>query len=96
MSNYLLIGIGVVVLLYLLMRFIPLGAWIHARLNHVPVSFLSLVFTRWRGIPVVTLIYALIRLKKANIDVPLRELEMLYLEGENLAEYVDKKIADIK
>jgi len=94
MNNYLLIGIGVVVFLYLFMRFIPLGAWVHARLNDVPVSFLSLVFMCWRGIPVATLIYVLIRLKKANIDVPLRELEMLYLEGENLAEYVDKKLAD--
>jgi len=96
MSNYLLIGIGVVVLLYLFMRFIPLGAWIHARLNDVPVSFLSLVFMCWRGIPVMPVLHAMIRLKKANIDVPLRELEMLYLEGESLQDYVDKKIADKK
>jgi len=42
------------------------------------------------------IINPMIRLKQANIDVPLRELEMLYLEGADIDEYVEKKLAQRK
>jgi len=96
MNNYLLIGIGVIVFLYLFLRLIPLGAWVHAHLNGLQISFLSVVFIRWRGIPVMLIINSMIRLKEANMDVPLRELEILYLEGADIGEYVEKKLAKNK
>lgn len=87
--NVLTIASIVLLLIYLVLYFVPIGLWYTARLSGVDVSIFRLMNMKYRKIHAPTILNALIILKKYDIKVDLLKLEELFLSGGNLKNVVN-------
>ena len=76
-----LIGFIVLVALWLIFYFIPVGLWFSALVSGVRISLLQLVLMRWRKVPPSVIVSAMIESTKAGLKLSSNELEAHYLAG---------------
>jgi len=75
-------GLAVLILLILVMNI--LGLWFNAQLSGVRISFLQLIFMRWRKVPPSLIVKGLIMTTKAGLKLNRDELEAHHLAGGNV------------
>lgn len=90
-----LIGIivAVVISIWLLFIYIPVGLWFSALVSGVRVSLIQLVLMRWRNVPPKIIVSAMITSKKAGLDLKRDDLEAHYLAGGKIKNVVDALIS---
>jgi len=89
----LLIVGGAIILLSIFFSFVPLGLWISALASNVKVNMISLVGMRLRRVTPSRIVFPLIKVTKAGLDVNITNLEAHYLAGGNVDRVVDALIA---
>ena len=89
----LVLGIAILVFIMIFLQFVPIGLWISAVSAGVKVSIFSLVGMRLRRVKPDKIIRPLIMITKANIPVPLSQLESHYLAGGRVDAVVHALIA---
>ncbi|MCL2372721.1 MAG: flotillin-like protein FloA [Defluviitaleaceae bacterium] len=90
---FLLIFVPALFVVLLFFRFVPLGLWISAISSGAKISIMSLVGMRLRRVVPSKVVLPLIRLTKANIPVPIGQLESHYLAGGRVDAVVNALIA---
>lgn len=90
-----LIGIivAVVISIWLLFVYIPVGLWFSALVSGVRVSLIQLVLMRWRNVPPKVIVNAMITTKKAGLDLKRDDLEAHYLAGGKIKNVVEALIS---
>ena len=92
-SSFLAIGIAILVFLFIFLRFVPVGLWISAVSSGAKVGILSLVGMRLRRVSPAKIVLPLIKLTKANIPIPISQLEAHFLAGGRVDAVVNALIA---
>lgn len=85
---YLVIVIAVIIALWILLYFVPIGLWFQSLLSGVRVPLLQLVFMRWRKVPPSIIVNSMIEGKKAGISLQRNDLEAHYLAGGHVEKVV--------
>ncbi|MGB3183698.1 MAG: flotillin-like protein FloA [Cyclobacteriaceae bacterium] len=95
MSPLMLIGIGVVVLLFIYLFFylIPVSLWITAIFSKVKVSLGSMIGMRFRRVPPRVVVESLITATKAGLHLTTNELETHYLAGGHVPSVIKALIS---
>ena len=92
--NELQIGIiavaGVLVLLaiWIIFYFIPVGLWFSALVSGVKINLLQLFLMRWRRVPPAVIVSSMIEGTKAGLKLDANELEAHFLAGGNVTNVV--------
>ncbi|MBN1768520.1 MAG: flotillin-like protein FloA [Prolixibacteraceae bacterium] len=85
----LLIVIGIIILIFILLYFIPIGIWFSALVSGVRISLLQLFLMRFRKVPPGIIVRAMIEAYKAGLATVKRdELEAHYLAGGHVENVV--------
>ncbi len=95
-ANFLFIvgvGIGVLILLWLIFYLIPIGLWFNALVSGVRISLLQLVLMRWRKIPPGIIVNSMIAATKAGLIVKRDDLEAHFLAGGRLKPVIQALIS---
>lgn len=87
------LGVAVVIGLYILFYFIPVGLWFSALLSGVRINLIQLVLMRWRKVPPSVIVKALINATKAGLVLGRDELEAHFLAGGNVINVVNALIS---
>lgn len=90
---FIVIFVAAVILLSLFFSFVPVGLWVSAVSAGVKVSIFSLIGMRLRRIRPEHIIHPLIKITKANIPVPINQLESHLLSGGRVDNVVNAMIA---
>ena len=85
--------IGIILVLILFLRFVPLGLWISARAAGVRVRIVSLIAMRFRRVNPFKVVLPMIKATKAGLDLDMNELEAHLLAGGSVDRVVDSLIA---
>ena len=86
--------VGVIVLLFIILYFIPLNLWITAVFSGVRLNpFKDLLGMRLRKVPPIMIVRPLITAHKAGIHVPVEKLEAHYLAGGKVQQVVNALIS---
>jgi uncharacterized protein YqfA (UPF0365 family) len=88
--------IGVIVLLFIILYFIPIGLWFSALVSGVKISLLQLSLMRFRKVPPGVIVRALIEGTKAGVPLNRNELEAHYLAGGHVANVVHALVSASK
>ena len=89
----LVVVVGILVGLFGLFHFIPVGLWITAFASGVRVSLFQLFGMRVRKVDPKRIVQPLIAASKAGLDLAVNELESLYLAKGNVDRVVDALIS---
>jgi len=79
--------------LWVLLYFVPVGLWFSALVSGVRVPLLQLILMRWRNVPPVIIVNALIASTKAGLKLNRDELEAHYLAGGHVQPVVNALIS---
>jgi uncharacterized protein YqfA (UPF0365 family) len=90
---FLITFIGIIIFLCVFFSFVPVGLWISAISAGVKVSIFSLIGMRLRKVTPSNIVRPLIKITKANIPVPINQLESHYLSGGRVDNVVNALIA---
>ncbi len=88
--------IGVVVLLFITLYFIPVGIWFSALVSGVRISLLQLFLMRFRKVPPGVIVRAMIEGIKAGVPLNRDALEAHYLAGGHVARVVHALVSASK
>ncbi len=88
--------IAVIVLLFIILYFVPIGLWFSALVSGVRISLLQLVLMRFRKVPPMIIVRALIEGTKADIKLHRNDLEAHYLAGGKVASVVHALVSASK
>jgi len=88
-----MVALAVFFILMIFFRFVPVGLWISAISAGVKVSIFSLIGMRLRRVRPHSIVGPLIKISKANIPIPINQLEAHYLSGGRVNAVVDAMIA---
>src|SRR6056297_2956442 len=88
--------IGVIVLLFILLYFIPIGLWFSALVSGVRISLMQLFLMRFRKVPPGIIVRALIEGTKAGLHLNRNDLEAHYLAGGHVANVVHALVSASK
>jgi len=88
--------IGVIVLLFIVLYFIPIGLWFSALVSGVKISLLQLFLMRFRKVPPGVIVRALIEGTKADVPLSRDALEAHYLAGGHVARVVHALVSASK
>jgi uncharacterized protein YqfA (UPF0365 family) len=88
--------IGIIVLLFVLLYFIPIGLWFSALVSGVKISLLQLFLMRFRKVPPGVIVRALIEGTKAGVPLNRNDLEAHYLAGGHVANVVHALVSASK
>jgi uncharacterized protein YqfA (UPF0365 family) len=83
----------IVVALFVIFSFVPLGLWISALAAGVKVGIVDLIGMRLRRVSPAKIVNPLIKAEKAGLDVKVTQLEAHYLAGGNVDRVVNALIA---
>lgn len=83
----------IVILIWLLFVYIPVGLWFSALVSGVRVSLIQLVLMRWRNVPPKVIVNAMITTKKAGLEIKRDDLEAHYLAGGKIKNVVEALIS---
>lgn len=78
----------VLVALWLVFYFIPVGLWFSALVSGVKINLLQLILMRWRKVPPSVIVSSMIEGTKAGLHLNPNELEAHYLAGGNVTNVV--------
>jgi uncharacterized protein YqfA (UPF0365 family) len=84
---------AVLLFVVLFLRFVPLGLWISAMASGAKVGIGSLIGMRLRKVNPVHIVRPLIKCTKANIPIPVSQLEAHYLAGGRIDAVINALIA---
>lgn len=87
------IAVAVLVGLWVLLYFIPVGLWFSALVSGVRVSLVQLILMRWRKVPPSVIVNALITSTKAGLKLDRDKLEAHYLAGGRIQSVVNALIS---
>lgn len=87
------VGVGALILLWILFYFIPVGLWFQGVLSKVDISLLQLIFMRWRKVPPTVIVNAMINSRKAGLLLDSDQLEAHYLAGGHVQKVVNALIS---
>ena len=87
------IAIAILVFLMIFFRFVPVGLWISAWSSGAKVGIFSLIGMRLRRVNPSRIVLPLIKLTKANIPIPISQLEAHHLAGGKVDAVVNALIA---
>lgn len=93
MGIYFVVAIVVILLIWLLFYFVPLGLWFSAIFARVYVSIWQLVGMRIRKVPPSVIVNNLVSATKAGLQLKTDELEAHYLAGGNVKQVVNALIS---
>ncbi|MCD6180188.1 MAG: flotillin-like protein FloA [Bacteroidales bacterium] len=85
--------IAVVISIWILFVYIPVGLWFSALVSGVRISLIQLVLMRWRNVPPKIIVNAMITSKKAGLELTRDELEAHYLAGGKIKNVVEALIS---
>ncbi len=88
-----LLVIGIIFVLFLFIKFIPIRHWIAAIFSNVKISIFTLIGMRLRRVPAEVVVNALIQAQKAGLTVDSDSLEAHYLAGGNVERVIDALVA---
>jgi len=88
--------IGVIVLLFIILYFIPIGLWFSALVSGVRISLIQLFLMRFRKVPPGIIVRALIEGTKADVPLSRDALEAHYLAGGHVANVVHALVSASK
>ena len=92
-AAFLAIGIAVLIFILIFFRFVPVGLWIAAWSSGAKVGIFSLIAMRLRRVNPYRIVMPFIKLTKANIPIPISQLEAHHLAGGNVDAVVNALIA---
>ena len=87
-TMFIVIAVVSVIALWILFYFIPVGLWFSALVSGVRIPLLQLILMRWRKVPPVVIVRAMIEATKAGIPLNRNELEAHYLAGGRVEKVV--------
>ena len=88
--------IGIIVLFFIILYFIPIGLWFSALVSGVRISLLQLVLMRFRKVPPSVIAQAMIEAHKAGLSLTRDELEAHYLAGGHVERVVHALVSASK
>lgn len=88
-----LIAVLVIILLWLLFYFIPIGLWFKSLLSGVRISLLQLILMRWRKVPATLIVNEMITGTKAGLDLNSNELEAHFLAKGNVPNVIQALVS---
>lgn len=88
--------IGIIVLLFIMLYFIPIGLWFSALVSGVRISLLQLFLMRFRKVPPGIIVRALIEGTKAGIELNRNALEAHFLAGGHVSNVVHALVSASK
>jgi uncharacterized protein YqfA (UPF0365 family) len=88
--------IAIIVLLFIILYFIPVGLWFSALVSGVRISLLQLFLMRFRKVPPGVIVRALIEGTKAGVQLNRDDLEAHYLAGGHVASVVHALVSASK
>lgn len=89
MLGSVLIVVGIIILFFILLYFVPIGIWFSALVSGVKISLMQLFLMRFRKVPPGTITRAMIEAHKAGLSFIKRdELEAHYLAGGHVENVV--------
>ena len=88
--------IAIIVLLFIILYFIPIGLWFSALVSGVRISLLQLFLMRFRKVPPGVIVRALIEGTKAGVQLNRDDLEAHYLAGGHVASVVHALVSASK
>ena len=83
-----LVGVLVLVAIWIIFYFIPVGLWFSALVSGVKINLLQLFLMRWRRVPPGVIVSSMIEGTKAGLRIDPNELEAHYLAGGNVTNVV--------
>ena len=83
-----LVGVLVLVAIWIIFYFIPVGLWFSALVSGVKINLLQLFLMRWRRVPPGVIVSSMIEGTKAGLHLDANELEAHYLAGGNVTNVV--------
>jgi uncharacterized protein YqfA (UPF0365 family) len=84
-----LIVIGIIILIFILLYFVPIGIWFSALVSGVRISLLQLFLMRFRKVPPGVIVRAMIEAHKAGLgQIKRDELEAHFLAGGHVESVV--------
>ena len=92
-AMFIVILVAIIFVLSLFFSFVPVGLWVSAISAGVKVSFASLIGMRFRRVKPENIVRPLIKVSKANIPVPINQLESHYLSGGKVDNVINAMIA---
>ena len=87
------VAVVVIVLLWLLFYFVPVGLWFKALLSGVRISLLQLILMRWRKVPATLIVNEMITGTKAGLHLNPNELEAHYLAKGNVPNVIQALVS---
>lgn len=87
------VAVVVIVLLWLLFYFVPVGLWFKALLSGVRISLLQLILMRWRKVPATLIVNEMITGMKAGLHLNPNELEAHYLAKGNVPNVIQALVS---
>ena len=88
--------IGIIVLLFILLYYIPVGLWFSALVSGVRISLIQLFLMRFRKVPPGVIVRALIEGTKAGITLNRNDLEAHFLAGGHVSNVVHALVSASK
>jgi len=88
--------VAVLVLLFIMLYFVPIGLWFSALVSGVKISLLQLFLMRFRKVPPGVIVRALIEGTKAGVPLNRDALEAHYLAGGHVASVVHALVSASK
>ena len=82
------VGVLVLLAIWIIFYFIPVGLWFSALVSGVRISLLQLVLMRWRKVPPSIIVSAMIEGTKAGLKLNANDMEAHYLAGGNITNVV--------
>ena len=83
-----LVGALVLIAIWIIFYFIPVGLWFSALVSGVKINLLQLFLMRWRRVPPGVIVSSMIEGTKAGLSLDANELEAHYLAGGNVTNVV--------
>ena len=83
-----LVGVLVLIAIWIIFYFIPVGLWFSALVSGVKINLLQLFLMRWRRVPPSIIVSSMIEGTKAGLRLDPNELEAHYLAGGNVTNVV--------
>ena len=95
-GTYIVIIVVILIFLWIMFYFIPVGLWFRALVSGVRISLLQLIFMRWRKVPPSIIVGALIEGTKAGLVLHRDDLEAHYLAGGHVTQVVHALVSASK
>src|SRR5690554_6913993 len=88
--------IAIIVLLFIVLYYIPIGLWFSALVSGVKISLMQLFLMRFRKVPPGVIVPAMIEGTKAGVPLNRNDLEAHYLAGGHVASVVHALVSASK